>query len=112
MKCPNISLNERCLKYFNHLTTDLTFYFLIIDKDTNFLYKIKYKNKKIQFLSESKQIGLLNQIKELFPKKSFEFKNYDYITIDLFTKHNKFVIGLDREFPIQVMWNGRGIYEI
>jgi len=112
MKCPNLQLKKRCLEYFDHLRTDWTFYFLIIDKDTNFLYKIKYKNKKIYFLTESKKENLIDQIKELFPKKNFEFGKYDYITIHLFKGHNEFIIALEKEFPTHVMWGGSGIYNI
>lgn len=112
MKCPSLQLKERCLQYFEHLRNDLIFYFLIIDKDTNFLYKVRYKNKKLYFLSESKQLELIDQIKELFPKKNFEFNEYDYITVHLFRGHNEFIIGLEKEFPTDVMWGGSGIYKI
>lgn len=112
MKCPSLSLKKRCLKYFNHLRDDWIFYFLIIDKDTNFLYKVKYKSKKIYFLAESKKEKLIDQIKELFPNKNFEFGKYDYITINFFKGHNKFIIGLEKEFPSYVMWDGSGIYDI
>ena len=112
MKCPSINLKKRCLEYFNHLTNDKTFYFLIIDKETNFLYKIKYKNKKIYFLMCSKNDELINQIKDVFPKKNFEFGKYDYITIRLFRGHNEFIVGLEKEFPKTVLWGGRGIYKI
>ena len=112
MKCPSLQLKERCLQYFEHLRNDLIFYFLIIDKDTNFLYKVRYKNKKLYFLSESKQLELIDQIKEIFPKKNFEFNGYDYITVHLFRGHNEFIIGLEKEFPTDVMWGGSGIYKI
>lgn len=112
MKCPSLQLKERCLQYFEHLRNDLIFYFLIIDKDTNFLYKVKYKNKKLYFLSESKQLELIDQIKEIFPKKNFELNEYDYITVHLFREHNEFIIGLEKEFPTNVMWGGSGIYKI
>lgn len=112
MKCPSLKLKKRCLKYFNHLTNEDIFYFLIIDKDTKFLYKVKYKNKKIYFLAESKKEKLIDQIKELFPKKNFEFGKYNYITVHLFKGHNEFIIGLEKEFPTYVMWGGRGIYDI
>ena len=62
MKCPSLQLKKRCLQYFEHLRNDLIFYFLIVDKDTNFLYKVRYKNKKLYFLSESKQLELISAI--------------------------------------------------
>ena len=112
MKCPSLFLKERCLKYFDHLRNDLIFYFLIIDIDTRFLYKIKLKNKKIYFLAESKKEKLDCQIKELFPNKNFEFNDSDYISIHLFRKHNEFIIGLRKDMPGCVFCGGRGIYEI
>ena len=112
MKCPNLSLKERCLNFCKNLNNNLTFHFLIIDKETKYLYKIKYKNKKIYFLAESKKKEFIDQIKEIFPKKNFEFGKYDYITIHLFKGHNEIVIGLEKEFPTTVTWNARGIYEV
>ena len=112
MKCPSLSLKKRCLEYFDNLMNEKIFYFLIIDKDTNFLYKVKYKNKKLYFLSESRKKELIDQIKELFPKKNFEFGKYDYITIHLFRGKNEIIIGLEKEFPTYVMWGGSGIYDI
>lgn len=112
MRCPSVSLKKRCLKYFDHLRTDLIFYFLIIDIDTNFLYKIKLKNKKIYFLAESKNNRFDLQIKELFPNKNFEFGVYDYISVHLFRGHNEFIVGFQKDLPGQVFCSGSGIYEI
>ena len=112
MRCPSVSLKKRCLKYFDHLRTDLIFYFLVIDFDTKFLYKIKLKNKKIYFLAESKNNRFDLQIKELFPNKNFEFGGYDYISVHLFRGHNEFIVGFQKDLPGQVFCSGRGIYEI
>lgn len=112
MKCPSLSLKQRCLDYFNNLSYNLTFYFLIVDNDTKFLYKIKYKNKKIYFLAESQKYELIDQIKEIFPKKNFEFGNNDIITISLFNGNSKFMIALEKTSPASVMWGGSGIFYI
>ena len=112
MRCPSDSLKKRCLKYFDHLRTDLTFYFLVIDIDTKFLYKIKLKNKKIYFIAESKNSRFDLQIKEVFPNKNFEFGDYDYISVHLFRNHNEIIIGFQKDLPGQVFCSGSGIYKI
>ena len=107
----NKELKNRCLDFFKALNNEKFNYYLIIDKKSKNLYKIKIKKKKIYFLGYSAKRGLLSQLKELFPKKNFDLKEYDFMFIKIFSKHNTIILGLEKEYPDLIMWNN-GIYEI